>query len=132
MPSKERRGNYFEDFRLGQVIRHGTPRTVTDGDSAVYIALTGARHASHSADTAARQLGFPGRPLDDLLVFNIAFGKNRIRDLAERGGQPWLCRVALPRAGICGRYAALRKRGDWPERKLQPQDRCRVCEIDVL
>ena len=75
MPSKERCGNYFEDFRLGQVIRHGTPRTVTDGDSAVYIALTGARHASHSADTAARQLGFPGRPLDDLLVFNIAFGK---------------------------------------------------------
>ena len=75
MSDKERRGNFFEDFRLGQVIRHGTPRTVTDGDSAVYIALTGARHATHSADTAARNLGFPRRPLDDLLVFNMAFGK---------------------------------------------------------
>ncbi len=75
MTHKERRGNFFEDFRLGQVIRHGTPRTVTDGDSAVYIALTGARHATHSADTTARQLGFDRRPLDDLLVFNIAFGK---------------------------------------------------------
>jgi 2-methylfumaryl-CoA hydratase len=72
---KQRHGNYFEDFQLGQVIRHGTPRTVTDGDSAVYIALTGARHATHSADTTAQGLGFPRRPLDDLLVFNIAFGK---------------------------------------------------------
>ena len=75
MTSKERRGNFFEDFRLGQIIHHGTPRTVTEGDSAVYMSLTGARHATHSADTAARELGFQGRPLDDLLVFNIAFGK---------------------------------------------------------
>lgn len=75
MISKERHGNFFEDFRLGQVIRHGTPRTVTEGDSAVYLALTGARHATHSAETIARTLGFQGRPLDDLLVFNIAFGK---------------------------------------------------------
>lgn len=75
MTHKERRGNFFEDFRLGQVILHGTPRTVTDGDSALFIALTGARHAAHSATTAARLLGYPQRPLDDLLVFNIAFGK---------------------------------------------------------
>jgi 2-methylfumaryl-CoA hydratase len=75
LPIKLRQGNYFEDFRLGQVIRHGTPRTVTDGDSAVYIALTGARHATYSADTVAQELGFPRRPLDELLVFNIAFGK---------------------------------------------------------
>jgi len=27
MGSKDRRGNFFDDFRLGQVIRHGTPRT---------------------------------------------------------------------------------------------------------
>lgn len=72
---KERRGNFFEDFRLGQVIRHGTPRTVGEGDMAVYLALTGSRHASHSSAPAARELGFRDRPLDDLLVFNIAFGK---------------------------------------------------------
>lgn len=75
MTSKERQGNFFEDFKLGQVIRHGTPRTVTDGDSSLYIALTGARHAMHSATTAAELLGYQRRPLDDLLVFNIAFGK---------------------------------------------------------
>jgi 2-methylfumaryl-CoA hydratase len=73
--SKERQGNFFEDFQLGQVIRHGTPRTVTEADSSLYIAFTGARHALHSAATAAQLLGYQQRPLDDLLVFNIAFGK---------------------------------------------------------
>ena len=29
-------GNFFEDFRLGQTIRHATPRTVTAGDVALY------------------------------------------------------------------------------------------------
>ncbi|MDN8615645.1 MaoC family dehydratase [Variovorax ginsengisoli] len=67
--------NFFEDFRIGQVIRHATPRTVTDGDSATYMALTGSRFASHSADSVAQGIGYAGRPLDDLLVFNIAFGK---------------------------------------------------------
>jgi len=72
---KDRRGNYFEDFQLGQVIQHGTPRTVTEGDASVYIALTGARQLLHSASTAAKLMGLDRRPLDDVLVFNIAFGK---------------------------------------------------------
>lgn len=75
MTNKDRRGNFFEDFQLGQVIRHGTPRTLTEGDSSVYTALTGARHTVHSASTAAQLLGLQRRPLDDLLVFNMAFGK---------------------------------------------------------
>lgn len=75
MVNKERQVNFFEDFHLGQVILHGTPRTVSDGDSSLYIALTGARHAMHSAATAANLLGYQQRPLDDLLVFNTAFGK---------------------------------------------------------
>ncbi|MCA3189152.1 MULTISPECIES: MaoC family dehydratase [unclassified Cupriavidus] len=75
MTTRIRSGNFFEDFHLGQVIRHGTPRTVTEADASLYIALTGARHLAHSAHTAARLLGYENRPLDDLLVFNIAFGK---------------------------------------------------------
>lgn len=68
-------GNFFEDFTLGQVIRHPTPRTVTEGDMSLYLALTGARHVLHSARTAAHALGYRDRPVDDLLVFHIAFGK---------------------------------------------------------
>ena len=29
-------GNFFEDFTVGQVIEHATPRTVTEGDRALY------------------------------------------------------------------------------------------------
>ena len=36
MNTKTRSGNYFEDFRLGQEIVHATPRTVTDGDIALF------------------------------------------------------------------------------------------------
>jgi 2-methylfumaryl-CoA hydratase len=68
-------GNFFEDFRLGQVMRHAVPRTVTVGDVALYIGLTGSRFALPSSDTFARSLGFGHAPLDDLLVFHIVFGR---------------------------------------------------------
>jgi 2-methylfumaryl-CoA hydratase len=72
---KDRAGNYFEDFRLGMRIRHATPRTLTEGDRSLYIGLTGSRTALGTAETNAQQLGFERRPLEDLLVFNTAFGK---------------------------------------------------------
>jgi len=68
-------GNFFEDFRLGQPIRHATPRTVTLGDVALYSSLFGARFAVQSADTFAQKIGYPRSPVDDLLVFHIVFGK---------------------------------------------------------
>src|SRR5262249_13882999 len=68
-------GNFFEDFRVGQMIVHATPRTVTRGDVALYNGLFGARFAVQCADTFARAVGYPMSPLDDLLVFHIVFGK---------------------------------------------------------
>jgi 2-methylfumaryl-CoA hydratase len=68
-------GNFFEDFRLGQTIRHATPRTVTSGDVAVYNALFGARFPLQSSDMFAYAVGYPQSPIDDLLVFHIVFGK---------------------------------------------------------
>jgi 2-methylfumaryl-CoA hydratase len=68
-------GNFFEDFRIGQLIEHATPRTVSAGDVALYTGLFGSRFAVQSADTFARAIGYPQAPLDDLLVFHIVFGK---------------------------------------------------------
>lgn len=73
--SKAFRGNFFEDFKVGQQIRHATPRTVTDGDVALYAALYGSRFALQSSDEFARAAGFAEAPVDDLLVFHIVFGK---------------------------------------------------------
>jgi 2-methylfumaryl-CoA hydratase len=72
---KDRGGNYFEDFRVGMKIRHATPRTLTEGDRSLYIGLTGSRAALCTAETNASDLGLERRPLEDLLVFNTAFGK---------------------------------------------------------
>ena len=68
-------GRFFEDFRLGQTIRHATPRTITAGDAALYTALYGSRFAPQSADAFAQRIGYPQSPLDDLLVFHVVFGK---------------------------------------------------------
>ena len=73
--NKANPGNFFEDFRLGQVITHATPRTVTAGDVSLYTALYGSRFAVQSSDHFARAIGYPNAPVDDLLVFNIVFGK---------------------------------------------------------
>jgi 2-methylfumaryl-CoA hydratase len=75
MNTKTNSGNFFEDFRLGQEIRHATPRTVTSGDVALYTALYGNRFALASSDEFARTLGLDGAPLDDLLAFHVVFGK---------------------------------------------------------
>ena len=73
--SKSRTGNFFEDFRFGQEIRHATPRTLSEGDQALYLALTGQRFAVNCSDPFARELGYRRAPLDDLLVFHTVFGK---------------------------------------------------------
>jgi 2-methylfumaryl-CoA hydratase len=74
--SKARRGNYFEDFSLGQVMTHATPRTLTSGDVALYTGLYGARFAVQSSQAFARAIGYPQAPIDDLLVFHTVFGKS--------------------------------------------------------
>lgn len=68
-------GRFFEDFSLGEIIRHATPRTLTGGDASLYIALYGSRFAVQSSDAFARAIGYPRAPLDDLLVFHVVFGK---------------------------------------------------------
>src|ERR1700742_4704555 len=68
-------GRFFEDFRLGETIRHPTPHTLNSGDASLYSALTGARFAPQSAETFARAIGYPASPIDDLLAFHVVFGK---------------------------------------------------------
>jgi len=75
MAEKTDRGNFFEDFEIGQTITHATPRTLTHGDAALYTALCGARFTVQASDAFAQTIGYQGAPLDDLLVFHTVFGK---------------------------------------------------------
>ena len=73
--SKTNPGNFFEDFTLGQVIEHATPRTVTDGDGALYGALYPTRFAVPSSAAFAASVGLDPAPVEELIAFHIAFGK---------------------------------------------------------
>ena len=68
-------GRFFEDYRLGEVIRHAVPRTVKMGERALYHMLYPARHALYSSDAFAQSCGLPFSPLDDMIAFHVVFGK---------------------------------------------------------
>jgi len=73
--AKTNPGRFFEDYTVGEVIRHAVPRTVSGGERALYHALYPARHALYSSDTFARACGLPASPLDDIAAFHVVFGK---------------------------------------------------------
>jgi 2-methylfumaryl-CoA hydratase len=101
MSNKTNPGNFFEDFQPGVEIVHPTPRTVSQGDVALYTALYGTRFALNSSAAFAASAGLPGSPIEDLLTFNLVFGKtvpdisrNAIANLgyaAGRFGVPVYC-----------------------------------------
>ena len=74
-PFQDRRRPLLRGFRVGETLRHATPRTLRDGDASLYSALYGTRFAVQSADTFAQAIGYPQAPIDDLLAFHVVFGK---------------------------------------------------------
>jgi len=92
-------GRFFEDYRLGEVIAHAVPRTVSGGERALYHALYPARGAIYSSDEFARACGLPAAPIDDLAAFHLVFGKtvpdislNAVANLGYAEGR-WLAPV---------------------------------------
>ncbi|SFJ39215.1 MaoC family dehydratase [Jannaschia pohangensis] len=75
MTSKTNPGRFFEDYAVGQVIRHAVPRTVGEGERAMYHALYPQRFALSSSDVFALDCGLGCSPLDELVVFHTVFGK---------------------------------------------------------
>jgi len=73
--SKTSAGNFFEDYTVGQVLTHATPRTISGGERAAYTSLYPTRFALYSSDEFARACGLPQSPLEDLAAFHIIFGK---------------------------------------------------------
>ena len=97
--TKTNSGRFFEDYKVGDVIRHAVPRTVAEGERALYHALYPARHALYSSDAFAADCGLDGSPLDDLIAFHVVFGKtvpdvslNAVANLGYAEGR-WLVPV---------------------------------------
>lgn len=73
--AKTNPGRFFEDYAIGDALRHAVPRTVSGGERALYHALYPARHALYSSDRFAQACGLPSSPIDDLAAFHVVFGK---------------------------------------------------------
>tara|TARA_Y100001936_G_scaffold188415_1_gene186655 strand:+ start:33768 stop:34835 length:1068 start_codon:yes stop_codon:yes gene_type:complete len=81
MTEKHSLGNFFEDLYPGLEIIHATPRTITEGDQSLYIALTASRYPLHCDAEFAKSLGFRRELVNDLLTFHIVFG-NSVPDIS--------------------------------------------------
>jgi 2-methylfumaryl-CoA hydratase len=99
MAAKTNKGRFFEDYQVGQVIRHAVPRTISGGERAMYHALYPSRGALYSSDTFAQNCGLPQSPIDDLAAFHVVFGKtvpdvslNAVANLGYAEGR-WLLPV---------------------------------------
>jgi 2-methylfumaryl-CoA hydratase len=68
-------GNFFEDFHVGQVLRHAAGRTITEGDCSVYLSLTGDRYRLFCDAEYAKSRGYSATLVNDLLVFHVVFGQ---------------------------------------------------------
>ncbi len=97
--AKTNSGRFFEDYTLGETIQHAVPRTVAEGERALYHALYPARTALYSSDDFAGNCGLEGSPLDDLIAFHTVFGKtvpdislNAVANLGYADGR-WLAPV---------------------------------------
>ncbi len=64
--SRAWQGNFFEDFELGASVQCPTPRTLTHGDAATYLALTGDRTPGYCGPAGAAH---------PLVVFHAVFGQ---------------------------------------------------------
>lgn len=73
---------YFEDFENNATFQHALPRTLTEGDNALYLALTGERYPIFCSQPFAQKLGFRRELINDLLVFNTVFGKS-VSDISK-------------------------------------------------
>ena len=93
--NKSNIGRFLEDYSFGEVIAHTVPRTLTEGERALYPA----RHALNSSDEFARNCGLPSAPVDYWDAFHMVFGKtvldislNAVANLGYAEGR-WLAPI---------------------------------------
>ena len=72
---KNFKSRYFEDYKLNEEINHSVPRTITDGDVAIYLSATGSRFPLNYSAEFSKTLGLKKIPIDDILLFHMVFGR---------------------------------------------------------
>ena len=76
-------GRYYEDFAVGEVIKHWPGRTITEFDDTLFCALTMANHPLHIDAHYAAGTQFGQRVVVGTLVFSLVVGMT-VADVSGR------------------------------------------------
>lgn len=79
------KGNYFEDFSVGQVFEHHWGRTINESDNSLFTTVTLHFNPLYFNREYAVSNGYKDIQVNPLLVFNTVLGLS-VEDLSEAGG----------------------------------------------
>ncbi len=79
------KGNYFEDFKVGQSFEHHWGRTINESDNSLFTTLTLHFNPLYFNREYAVKNGHKDIQINPLLVFNTILGLS-VEDLSEAGG----------------------------------------------
>lgn len=80
-----RKGRFFEDFTVGDVLPHHWGRTLLESDNATFSSLTLSYHPTYLNRRYAQAMGHADLVANPMLVFLTVFGMS-VEDLSESGG----------------------------------------------
>ena len=90
-------GRYFDDFTVGEVIKHWPGRTIRDSDDTWFTLLTMNTNPIHFDDHFASQSQYGRCLVNGTLVFSIVVGMS-VRDVSQTAiANAWAMPAAYPR-----------------------------------
>ena len=79
------KGRHYEEFAVGDVLRHHWGRTLLESDNATFSSLTLSYHPTYLNRPYALAMGHDDLVANPMLVFLTVFGMS-VQDLSESGG----------------------------------------------
>lgn len=79
------RGKLYEDFEIGEEMKHHWGKTITKEETILFSNLTLNHNPLYFNDEYAKSLGYNGIIINPLLVYNTVLGLS-VEDLTEAGG----------------------------------------------
>lgn len=75
-------GKYYDELQIGEIIRHGRARTITEAEHLLFSGMTQNTQPLHLDEEFARQAGFEGRIVNGILTLGLVIGIT-VPDLTE-------------------------------------------------
>lgn len=75
-------GKYYDELQIGEIIRHGRARTITEAEHLLFSGMTQNTQPLHLDEEFARQASFEGRIVNGILTLGLVIGIT-VPDLTE-------------------------------------------------